>query len=81
MVSNIPIEVWLLAVFVGTPVGVGIAAGYLGRRRARGGWIIGLSSIGVALLWPLGLFMASVLLSSPCEPRLPVIRVMDPRCY
>ena len=71
MVPNIPIEVWLLAAFIGSCVGLGFSAGYVARHRAWGRWTIGLSSIGIGLLWPFLLFMAFLLLSGPCQPQTP----------
>lgn len=71
MPNNLPIEVWFLAAFVGSCVGLGFAAGYLACRRAWGGWIVGVGSIGVGLLWPVALFVIFFLTTGPCKSRSP----------
>ena len=68
MPDNTPIEVWFLAAFVGSCVGLGFAAGYFARRRALGRWAIDLGSTLVALLWPVVVLTAFLLTSSGCEP-------------
>jgi hypothetical protein len=69
MPDRMPIEAYFLAAFVGSCVGLGFAAGYVGRRHGWGSWTIGLGSTCVALLWPI-VALAAFLLTSrgPCEP-------------
>jgi len=69
MPENTPIEVWFLAAFIGSCVGLGFASGYLARKRGWGTGTIGVGSTGVALLWPI-IVLAAFLLTSrgPCEP-------------
>jgi hypothetical protein len=71
MADNTSIEVWLLAAFVGTSIGLGFAAGYIARRRAWGGWTIGVGSTVVALLWPIVALGTFLLTTGRCEPRTP----------
>jgi hypothetical protein len=71
MPNNVPIEVWFLAAFAGSCLSLGFAAGYIARRRAWGGWTIGVGSTGVGLLWPVALFVIFFLTTGPCQPRSP----------
>ncbi len=71
MLGSVPFEVWILAAFVASCVGLGFAAGYVARHRAWKGWTIGVGSTGVGLLWPVGLFVIFFLTTGPCKPRGP----------
>jgi hypothetical protein len=71
MLDNTPVEVWLLAAFVGSCACLGFAAGYVARRRAWGRWTIGMGSTGVALLWPIVVLATFLLTTGRCEPRTP----------
>jgi hypothetical protein len=42
----------MIAIFVGTCFGLGYLTGYLGRRRAWPGWVIGLISVAIGFMWP-----------------------------
>jgi hypothetical protein len=69
MTPNLPIEVWLLAAFIGSCVGLGFVAGFLAPRRKWRGWTIGIGATAVALIWPVVMFVTFLLVTGPCKPR------------
>jgi len=69
MIPNLPIEVWMLAAFIGSCAGFGFVAGVVARRRTWRGWTIGVGALGVALVWPVLILVAFLLTTSPCEPQ------------
>ena len=69
MTPNLPIEAWILVVFISSCVGLGCLAGFLARRRSWRGWTIGVGALVVALVWPVVMLVAFLLTTGPCVPQ------------
>ena len=69
MIPNLPFEVWLLAAFIGSSVGLGLLAGFVARRHNWRGWTIGVGAAMVALGWPIVMLVTFLLTTGPCKPQ------------
>ena len=69
MTPNLPIEVWILAAFIGSSLGLGFVAGFLATRHTWHGWTVGVGATAVAFVWPALMVVAFLLTTGPCKPR------------